>query len=70
MSEVLSQAEIDQLLTAVNENVFENIGAFEDYLTKRKFTPEKPYGIFDKDIAICRFFNSDKNEKLLFNDWK
>ena len=69
MAEVLSQDEIDQLLTAINAgdsvNAFENIGAFEDYLIKRRFTPEKPYGIFDKDITICRFFNSDKNENLL-----
>jgi hypothetical protein len=46
-------------------NSFKNIGDFEDYLTKRKYTPEKPYGIFDKDISICRFFNSDRNENLL-----
>jgi hypothetical protein len=69
MAEVLSQDEIDQLLTAIPDgnsiNSFENIGAFEKYLTKRKYTPEKPYGIFDKDISICRFFNSDKNENLL-----
>jgi hypothetical protein len=69
MTRVLSQDEIDQLLTAIGadslERSFENIGAFEDYLTKRKFTPEKPYGIFDKDIAVCRFFDSNKNESLL-----
>jgi hypothetical protein len=69
MAEVLSQDEIDQLLTAINAgdsvNSFKNIEAFEVYLTERKHTPEKPYGIFDEDIAICRFFNSDKNENLL-----
>jgi hypothetical protein len=69
MAEVLSQYEIDQLLTAISAgdsvNSFENVEVFENYLTKRKFIPEKPYGIFDKDIAICRFFNSDKNENLL-----
>jgi hypothetical protein len=67
--EVLTQDEIDQLLTAINagssKNSFENIEAFEEYLTKRDLTPEKPYGIFDKDISICRFFSSDKNENLL-----
>jgi hypothetical protein len=66
--EVLSQDEIDQLLTAINDgnsiSAFENIEVFEDYLTKRKFRPEKSYGIFDKDISICRF-SSDKNENLL-----
>jgi hypothetical protein len=69
MAEVLSQEEIDQLLTAINTgdsiNSFKNIEAFEEYLTKRKYTHEKPYGIFDKDISICRFFDSDKNENLL-----
>lgn len=67
--EVLSQDEIDQLLTAINAgdsgSSFENIRAFEDYLTKRKSTQEKPYGIFDKDIAVCSFFNSGKNENVL-----
>jgi hypothetical protein len=42
-----------------------NIEAFEEYLTKRKYTHEKPYGIFDKDISICSFFDSGKNENLL-----
>jgi len=67
--EVLSQDEIDQLLTAINAgdsvSAFDNIEAFEEYLIKRKFDQEKPYGIFDKDISICRFFNSGNNENLL-----
>jgi hypothetical protein len=71
MSEVLSQDEIDQLLAAINAgepdsiSAFDDIEAFENFLTKRKNTPEKPYGIFDKDISICRFFDSNKNENLL-----
>jgi hypothetical protein len=79
MSEVLTQDEIDELLTAINAddganpfeyvfssgNSFENIGAFEEYLTKRKTMPEKPYGIFDADISICKFFDSGKNENIL-----
>jgi len=70
MSEVLSQDEIDQLLTAINaddqtSNGFETIEAFEKYLTKREFHPEKPYGIFDKDVSICRFFDSKNNDNLL-----
>ncbi|MDR2193046.1 MAG: hypothetical protein LBP19_01025 [Treponema sp.] len=69
MAEVLSQDEIDQLLTAISagdsrKTSFDNIEVFEDYLTKRKFTPDKPYGIFDKDITICRFFDSG-NEAIL-----
>jgi hypothetical protein len=76
---VPSQEEIDEMLRPINAseedfraigaseeiNAFGNIEAFEEYLTKRQFTPEKPYGMFDKDISICRFFNSDKNENIL-----
>jgi hypothetical protein len=71
MTSALSQDEIDALLTAINQgdygsrNSFESIEAFEEYLTKRQFAPEKPYGIFDNDISICKFFDSGKNENLL-----
>jgi len=69
MSEILSQDEIDALLSAINPGdikpAFENIQAFEEYLIKRQFTQEKPYGLFNRDISICRFFGSDKNENLL-----
>jgi hypothetical protein len=71
MAELLSQEEIDQLLTAINtgdggtRNAFENIEAFEKYLLERQYEPEKPYGIFDKDIAVCKFFNTSGNEKIL-----
>jgi len=68
--EVLTQAEIDELLTAIyagNEerNGFTRIEEFEKYLTERKFQPEKPYSIFEKDISICRFFDSKNNDNLL-----
>jgi len=67
--EVLTQEEVEQLLAAINAgdttNSFENVEAFEDYLTNRQFTPEKPYGIFDKDVSVCRFFDSGKNENIL-----
>ena len=69
MAEVLSQDEIDQLLTAINTgdtvNSFENIEVFEEYLIKREIRLEKPYGIFDKDISICRFFDSGKSDNIL-----
>jgi hypothetical protein len=68
MTEVLTQDEIDQLLTAINAvdspSSFKNIEAFESFLIERK-QPEKPYGIFDKDITICRFFDSGSNENIL-----
>jgi hypothetical protein len=70
MTKVLSQEEIDQLLTAINVgdsvgNGFESIEAFEKYLIKSEFYSEKPYGIFDKDVLICRFFDSENNDNFL-----
>lgn len=77
MAEVLSQEEIDRLLTPINQevsedfaerifvSVYENIETFEKYLIDRKFTPEEPYGFFDKDISICRYFGSGESENIL-----
>jgi hypothetical protein len=69
MAEVLAQEEIDLLLPdfvlADFGRSFQSIEEFEKFLTKRTFTPEKPYGIFDKDIAVCRFFDYSSNENLL-----
>jgi len=70
MTQVLTQDEINQLLTAINAgneegNGFESIEYFEEYLTKRKHNPEKPYGIFDKDVSICKFFDSWNSDNLL-----
>jgi len=69
MTEILTQDEINQLLTAIDEgegrNAFESVETFEEYLLKREIIREKPYGIFEKDISVCRFFSSDKNENLL-----
>jgi hypothetical protein len=68
--EILSQEEICQLLDAINagggtNNGFESIDAFEKYLTTRKIQPEKPYGIFDNDVSICRFFDSQNNDNSM-----
>jgi hypothetical protein len=51
--EYLSQVEIEMLLTAINTNdpIPDIIEYFESFLTKRKFEPEKIYGIFDNDIT-------------------
>ena len=66
MTEVLTQVEIDQLLTAIDVgNGFESIKEFEEYLTKREFHLEKPYGLFDKDVSVCKFFDSVNNDNLL-----
>jgi hypothetical protein len=73
MAEVLSQEEIDQLLTAINVgndnpvpvNGFSSIEIFEIYLTNQKFNPEKPYGMYQKDVSICRYFDYGNNDNLL-----
>jgi hypothetical protein len=43
---------------------FDDTDEFEKYLLDRH-QPEKPYGIFDKDITMCRFFESKDGEKIL-----
>jgi hypothetical protein len=75
MTEVLSQEEIDQLLTAVNPEGRRNfkpardfkisLANFETSLTQRRFEPEKTYGIFQNDISVCRFSTSEYGEKYL-----
>jgi hypothetical protein len=68
MTEVLTGFELGgELLSGLGTSIpaLANIEDFEEYLTKRQFIPDKPYGIFDKDISICRFFNSNNNENLL-----
>lgn len=43
---------------------FADIEEFENYLLNRR-PPEKPYGIIDKDIAMCSFFDSNDGDKVL-----
>jgi hypothetical protein len=47
---------------------FENIETFEKYLLERQYKPEKPYGVFDKDIAVCRFFNHAKESENILEE--
>ena len=69
MTEVLSQREIDQLLTAINASdttsAFESIEKFEEFLINREKKTEKIYGLFKNDITVCTFFDGDKNENIL-----
>jgi hypothetical protein len=81
MPEVLSQDEIDQLLSAIDsaeampQKLMGTIRGFvkkgfafkefQKFLTSRKFEPEEPYGIFDKDVSVCRFFDGKDNNHLL-----
>jgi hypothetical protein len=70
MPEVLTQWEIDQLLAAINAEDsskfgFDNLESFEKYLKKRNDHQEEPYGMFEKDISVCRFFDGKGNDNLL-----
>ena len=79
MSEILSQDEIDALMTAIFNGeidlnkytdispakALDEIESFENYLIERQPIREKPYGIFDEDIYICEFFDSNGNENIL-----
>jgi ribosomal protein L32 len=69
MGEVLSQAEIDQLLTAINAGKDDpqptTVKEFEEFLSKRNFEPEEPYGIFSNDISMFRFTNTKNGENIL-----
>ena len=71
-SYVLSQDEIDELLTPISvadakRRAFKNIEAVETYLVKRKFPIEKHYGIFDNDVEVDRLSYSGTidGEKIL-----
>jgi len=57
MTAVLTQEEIDQLLTLFYIEGY-GIKEFEDFLSNR-WHPEKPYGIFNEGITMCRFWNSN-----------
>ena len=70
MPEILTQAEIDQLLTAINAGnssdlSFDSLESFEKYLRDRNYKLEEPYGIFNKDVSVCKFFSSPNNDSLL-----
>jgi hypothetical protein len=57
-------AEVPEYHDTRFQNGFDDIEEFEKYLLERH-QPEKPYGIFDKDITMCRFFDSKDGDKIL-----
>jgi hypothetical protein len=68
MPEILSQDEIDQLLSGFGVNrkrPFESIEIFEEYLCNRNYEPDKLYGFFNKNIAVCKFFDTKDSENIL-----
>ena len=67
----MAQKKILQIVSEVPEyketrfqDGFDDIEEFEKYLLTRP-QPTKPYGIFDKDVAMCRFFESKDGDKVL-----
>jgi hypothetical protein len=44
---------------------WKSMDEFNTFLTKRNQVPEQHYGIFEKDISICRFFDDKKGEGIL-----
>ena len=46
------------------ENGFSDTEEFEKYLLGRH-QPEAKYGIFDKDVTMCRFFDTKNGDKIL-----
>jgi ribosomal protein L32 len=61
--EVLSQDEIDQLLSPISP-ILSSLEEFETFLVKRQ-QPKEPYGIFAKEVTMCRFFDSQNGETIL-----
>jgi len=44
---------------------WKNLDEFSTFITKRNAIPEQHYGIFEKDISVCRFFDDKKGEGIL-----
>jgi hypothetical protein len=42
-----------------------SVSELEEFLTKRKGNTENQYGIYDKDITMCSFFNSPGSDRIL-----
>ena len=66
--EILSQDEIDRLLTAIDSEPLsaeESVAGFGKFLSSRMDEMEKPYGIFDADVTMCRFFGTPGSDELL-----
>ena len=67
----LTQQEIDELLRGVmggwndGNAYWKNMDEFGTYLTQRNKLPEAHYGMFEKDISVCRFFDDKKGEGIL-----
>jgi hypothetical protein len=66
LGDLMSAQEVGELLhSSGKRNNWKSIDEFQDYLTKRDHAPEKHYGMFEKDISVCRFFDDKKGESIL-----
>jgi hypothetical protein len=66
LGDLMSAQEVGEILHSNGKrNNWKSIDEFQDYLTKRDHAPEKHYGIFEKDISVCRFFDDKKGEGIL-----
>jgi len=57
-------SEIPEFKDTRFQSGFDNIEEFEKYLLSRH-QQETSYGIFDKDITVCKFFESKNGDKVL-----
>jgi hypothetical protein len=57
-------AEIPEYCDTRFQRGFNSIDEFEKYLLDRR-QPGRPYSVFDKDITMCRFFESKNGDKIL-----
>jgi ribosomal protein L32 len=64
---VLSQEEIDQLLTPIDSEWSRKPFTFEELeaLLLNRQEPEKPYGLFQRDVTMCRMSDLRNSEELL-----
>ena len=69
LGNILTPCELDNLIRGLDltdhANRWKSIDEFEKFLTNRNHVPEQHYGIFEKDIAVCRFFDDKNGENIL-----
>jgi len=56
---------LDEMLVSEGTATRQKTAADFEALLLTRQTPEEPYGIFDKDVTVCRFSGSRNNENIL-----
>jgi hypothetical protein len=63
---IFEDFELESFIPAViSYNPFQDVKSFELFLAKRKFEPDKVYGLCERDTTMCRFFGSKNGESIL-----